>query len=95
MVEIFQNSATPFTAPITPDEGVLTTSDQPLTTTDPVIAITTAETEIAIVTTGINPSPKKYQIINHKNQKFHKTSRMNSLLIFNIFFNLFFLISQT
>ena len=52
-----QNSATPLTAPITPDEGILTTTDQ--TTTDPVIAITTAETEIAIVTTGINTNPKK------------------------------------
>jgi len=52
-----QNSATPLTAPITPDEGILTTTDQ--TTTDPVIAITTAETEIEIVTTGINTNPKK------------------------------------
>jgi len=52
-----QNSATPLTAPITPDEGILTTTDQ--TTTDPVIAITTAETEIEIVTTGIDTNPKK------------------------------------
>jgi hypothetical protein len=63
-----KNSATPFTAPITPDEGVLTTSDQ--TTTDPVIAITTAETEIAIVTTGINKNPKN-QIIKTKNSIKH------------------------
>lgn len=85
-----ENSAVPFATE--PDEGILlTTSEQ--TTTD-LVAITTAETEIPIVTTGTNQKELKQSKSKiHKSQihhfKFHFHKILSKILPRMIFFTNF------